>query len=323
MASDQRIERPVGLFDDPLLRLDHRRVLLLERKTAHLRDLLLQIAVELLVGRGHAETHSGEEIVGRALVLRRQQVDRMIAGAGVRRRAHLADAGHQPQRARRHPAHLGEFVDARRMVRPELRKHPGRCRIGGMPSHHHIIAVLLDGDLGFHGVGVTENALVQVGGVAEVEKIVDHQLVVGADDDAVALGGVEFRHVIEHAEVRHLVGIGRRVAHPDPDRLVLFEHRIAFDPGPRRNVLGAVRVVHAGAGAVELQAMIRALDAIAVNDFAHAQRREAVRTAVLDCRHAAVGLAIEHDRFGHDGAGHDLHSARLSDHAAVYQALRT
>jgi hypothetical protein len=52
--------------------------------------------------------------------------------------------------------------------------------------------------------------------------------------------------------------------------------------------------------------MIRALDAIAVDNLAHAQRRKTVRTAVLDRRDTAVGLAIEHDRLAHDRARQEL-----------------
>src|SRR5580700_256113 len=77
-------------------------------------------------------------------------------------------------------------------------------------------------------------------------------------------------------------------------------------PRSRRNVFGAVRVTHAGAAAVVFQAVIRALDAVAADDLAHAQRRKAMRAAVLDRGHAAIGLAIEHDRLVHDGARHQL-----------------
>ncbi len=268
-GEDHRIERLRCALDDALLRLDHGRVLLLESETAHLRDPFLQIAVELVFARLHAPAHGGEEIMRRAFVLGREQMHRVIAGAGLRRRADGADAGQQPQRRRRHPAHLGEFVDPRRMVGPERREHAGRLRIGGVAADHHVVAVQLGGDFGFDGVGIAQNALVQIRGVAQIEQIIDDELIIGLDDDAVALGRVQLRHIVEHGEVRDFAGVRRRSPHPDPERLVLLDDRIAFHPGARRNVLGAVRVAHAGTAAVEFQSVIRTLDAVAADDLAH------------------------------------------------------
>ena len=83
------------------------------------------------------------------------------------------------------------------MVRPERREHAGRYRIGGTAADHDVVAVLFDGDLRFLSVGIAEHAFMQIGGVAEVEQVVDDELIIGVDDDRVALGGVQFRHVVE------------------------------------------------------------------------------------------------------------------------------
>jgi hypothetical protein len=72
-----------------------------------------------------------------------------------------------------------------------------------------------------------------------------------------------------------------------------------------------MRIAHAGAAAVEFEAMIRALDAVAADDFAHGERREAVRAAVLDGRDVAVTLAIEHDRLVHERAGDEFPVAQF------------
>ena len=72
-----------------------------------------------------------------------------------------------------------------------------------------------------------------------------------------------------------------------------------------------MRVVHAGAAAVEFQPMIRALDAVAADDLAHGERREAVGAAVFDRRDLAVTLAIQHDRLVHERAGDELPVAEL------------
>jgi len=51
--------------------------------------------------------------------------------------------------------------------------------------------------------------------------------------------------------------LARRVAHPDPDRLVLLGHRKAAHARARRDVLGAMRIEHAGAGGVQLAKVVK------------------------------------------------------------------
>ena len=79
-----------------------------------------------------------------------------------------------------------------------------------MATDHDVVAVLLGGDFGFDGVRVAENAVVQIRGVAQVEQVVDDELIIGVDHDAVALGGVQLRHIVEHREIRDFAGIGGR-----------------------------------------------------------------------------------------------------------------
>src|SRR5215469_8379977 len=63
-----------------------------------------------------------------------------------------------------------------------------------------------------------------------------------------------------------------------------------------------MRIEHAGARAVELEPMIGALDAVAADDLAHVQRREAMRAAILQRSDAAICGAVEDDRLLEDGA---------------------
>src|SRR5215203_2303486 len=76
----QRVHRLLRLIDDPLLRLDHRRVLLLEGEAAHLADLVLDFAIERLIGGLHVVADRGEEVVRGAVGFGGEDVDGVIAG---------------------------------------------------------------------------------------------------------------------------------------------------------------------------------------------------------------------------------------------------
>src|SRR5262245_65046985 len=76
--------------------------------------------------------------------------------------------------------------------------------IAGVTADDDVVAVLLDGDFGFDRIRVAENSVVQIGGMAQVEQIIDDELVVGANGDSVPLSGVHLRDIFEHIEVRHL-----------------------------------------------------------------------------------------------------------------------
>src|SRR6266566_951608 len=117
----------------------------------------------------------------------------------------------------------------------------------GMTTDDDILALLFDRDLGFNRFLIAENSLMQIRRVAQVEEIVDDELVICPNGDTVAFGGMDLRYIVEDAEVRHLRSVGRLFPHPDPDRLVLLDHRIAAHPRARRDVLAAMGIVHAGA----------------------------------------------------------------------------
>src|SRR5262249_15179450 len=88
---DKRIDRGLRVLDDPLLRLDHRSVLLLEGETTRGRDLLLDLGIKRVVGGLHVEAYRGEEIMGGLVALGREHVDGVVAGAALRRRAGRTD----------------------------------------------------------------------------------------------------------------------------------------------------------------------------------------------------------------------------------------
>src|SRR6516162_10183917 len=92
-------------------------------------------------------------------------------------------------------------------------------------------------------------------------------------------------------EVDDLAHIGtHRLAHPDPDELVLLDHVIAA----HASILGDAalpRHRHAFAAAVEDQAVIAALDA-ACDHLTKRERRRAV-TAAIDERRGAALLVAE------------------------------
>src|SRR5713101_2004412 len=107
----------------------------------------------------------------------------------------------------------------------------------------HVVALLFDGDLGFNRFLIAENSLMEIRRVAQVEQIVDDELVICPNGNTVAFRGMDLRHVVEHAEVRHLRSVRWPFPHPYPDRLVLLDHRIAADARARRDVPAAMRVV--------------------------------------------------------------------------------
>ena len=116
------------------------------------------------------------------------------------------------------------------------------------------------------------------GFVTEIEQVIDEKPVVGVHV-VIAFGDrpIGIVHPVKIGDER---GVGQRwLAHPDPHERVLLVHRI--DPHAR---LGRDRVlagnVDAGAGRVEAQAMIAALDDIAI-EAPERQRDITVRTAIL------------------------------------------
>ena len=92
-----------------------------------------------------------------------------------------------------------------------------------------------------------------------------------------------------------------RIAHPDPHECVLLHHGEAADAGAFEDVRLAGDA-DAGAGAVEDQTMIAALQAF-LDDLAHVQRRATVAAHVEQRRDAVLLVAEQHDGLVADAAG--------------------
>ena len=114
-----------------------------------------------------------------------------------------------------------------------------------------------------------------MGGVAQ---IVAKQQVVGLDVERIPVGDAPLRPVV-FGEVVNVFGIRLfRIAHPDPDQAQAFGRRIALHAGVGRDDL-LPRHVDAGAGPVEHQPVIAALDPV-VDQAPLGQRKQPMRAAV-------------------------------------------
>src|SRR5258708_34436943 len=67
-----------------------------------------------------------------------------------------------------------------------------------------------------------------------------------------------------------------------------------------------MRIQDAGAGRIELQSVVGALDAIAIDDLSHVQGRESMRAAVLQRGNVSVRFSVENDRLFQNGAAEQL-----------------
>ena len=143
-------------------------------------------------------------------------------------------------------------------------------------------------------------------GVAEVEQVVGDEPIAGVHHDPVPLAHHPAAVRIEQTEVRYQSRIGRPLAHPDPKHRVLLVDRIAADLHVAWNAPIAMRVADALSATIELQAMIRATDMVAVHDPALGQWTEPVRTDIGDGGSAPVGLAKQHDRLVQERARHEF-----------------
>ncbi len=87
---------------------------------------------------------------------------------------------------------------------------------------------------------------------------------------------------------------------------MLLRRRIAAHARAGRNVFRSMRVQDAGAGRIELQSVVGALDAIAIDDLSHVQGRESMRAAVLQRGNVSVRFSVENDRLFQNGAAEQL-----------------
>ena len=138
----------------------------------------------------------------------------------------------------------------------------------------------------------------QIGGVGEVEQIVDQQPIIDLHDQMVLDPGVIGPlGIAEQLDVGNERRVGRRrLAHPDPRRAMAFDHRIGRHIRAGGNFLAAMRIVDAGARAVEAQPVIGAFDDVA-DSLALVQRREAVGAHVADGDDIAGLPAKQQHRF--------------------------
>src|SRR5207245_10276125 len=89
--------------------------------------------------------------------------------------------------------------------------------------------------------------------------------------------------------------------HPDPHERVLLHHGEAADAGALEDARLAGDA-DAGAGAVEDQAVIAALQAF-LDDCSNVQRRTTMAAHVVQCRDAVLPVAVEDDGLVADAAG--------------------
>ena len=115
---------------------------------------------------------------------------------------------------------------------------------------------------------------------------------------------------VKVADYRRVVA-GSLVAHPDPDVVVLLADGVGLGHGLGGDALAGAerRDVGAGAGGLELPAVVRALDAAGA-DLAAGELHVAVRAAIAQRGRAPVRAAEEHDGLAEDPAGQGLGAER-------------
>ena len=96
--------------------------------------------------------------------------------------------------------------------------------------------------------------------MAEVEKVVDDQLVVDVHLDPVPLRQHAGSSGIEVREVGDQVGIGFVGSHPDPQHGVSLDDRVRAHRERGRDATRAVGVQHARAIGAETKTVVRTLD---------------------------------------------------------------
>ena len=144
---------------------------------------------------------------------------------------------------------------------------------------------------------------VHEGEVREVRQVVHDQQVVRVVVQVARMPAparvAQVREVEDLRRVRF-----RRIAHPDPDQAVAFDHRIAAHAELGRNVVLPGNL-HALARRVEFQPVVHAAHAVAL-DAAVGEQRAAMAAAVVE-RHRLAGIAlVQHDRLVEDGAREQL-----------------
>ena len=150
---------------------------------------------------------------------------------------------------------------------------------------------------------IAEHAAVEERGVAEVEQVVDHQLVVDVHLDPVALRQHPRRPGIEVREVRDEIRIRGLRSQPQPQHRVPLDHRVGTYGERRRDPSRPVRVEHARPIGAEAQAVVRALDrGRSITELTHAERDEPMRAAIFERHRRTIRASEEDDRLFTDRA---------------------
>jgi hypothetical protein len=135
--------------------------------------------------------------------------------------------------------------------------------------------------------------------VRQIEQIIDDKLPVRVDMEIGAFGSPV--RIVKPMEIRDRSGIGeRRIAHPDPNPVIAFDHWIASYLRSSRNLF-LPGDVNAMTVACKAQSVIEALQCIA-DEFAHRQRQVAMRAAVLEGHRGSVFGPKQNDRVAQDHA---------------------
>src|SRR6516164_7817658 len=176
---------------------------------------------------------------------------------------------------------------------------------------------------------IADGGVVNESKVRQIEQIIDDKLPVRVDMEIVAFGSPI--RIVKPMEIRNSSGIGeRRVAHPDPNPVIAFDHRIASYLRSLRNLL-LPWDVNAMAIARKAQSVIEALQRI-IHKLAHRQRQMAMGAAVLEGHRSSVFGPKQNDRVAQDYATHwfaaDLRIGRCDvpiisqEHGHVLHAAR-
>jgi hypothetical protein len=163
------------------------------------------------------------------------------------------------------------------------------------------------GDIGIF-LRAAERVRVHECEVIEIAQVVDDQQVIGS---VVEIGGNALPpRILKVGDVENLRRIGEcRIAHPDPDDVLLLDDGIALHAELRRDAVLAGNL-HAFAGRVELQPVIHAAHTIAL-DAALRQLGAAVTAAIVQCNDLPALATVEDDRLAQQApleqlAVHDL-----------------
>src|ERR1700722_2895866 len=147
---------------------------------------------------------------------------------------------------------------------PVLAMKSHKLHAPGQPVYRYAVIGRLYVDFRVCALDVSQEPVMEIASVTEVEQIVRYKLVVRLNGNAVVLGDMPRRGVIHDTEVRDAGKIWRPIAHPNPNTRMLFDGRETTDLHLIWNDPIAMRVVNTLSCAVVLEAMVRTLDAFAI-----------------------------------------------------------